>query len=446
MVSFRRYPRKKISKSSRRLRVVQRKHDRDVRKQSLDLLIDKTSVALNSTHSWFGIPPLSQYNINLQLQLRKGVKSLKQLCAESLARNVDSLDAEYLSEAPSECWLLVWNKILELSNDSFRVYSIFASKFSHSPGFKAHKLTMGDPLGSLDEVFKLLLLRSDAISMLRIPNCRNYRLENLFGNLKMESIISELSMLNPLTLLDVSAAELTQHDYYMLFNFPRLIALDMSRSKFVDDLYIHNMVQSMLSEGKLSLLTTLSLTNCRNLSLDGVMELLKSETNLSYIECDHALRVSHQKVGGQRYVLGTKWFLIDREVEELAIIERLPLGLKMHALFKYFSKSVDEDEAFLLKDTLDIMIHPLSFDFKLDLQTKVKLLQQTWKARTHRRSMPNLPLKSFAYFYNSKHTVIEQKPVRIVKVESPQGVKRKSEDSGRKIKRRMVADAKSFFG
>lgn len=383
-------------------------------------------ISFTDSYNWHLVPPLGAYSTD-EIKAKSGkLKSLKLICASHLARNAEHLESRYLEYAPWECWHLVWDKILSFNNDSFRIYALFAAKFGEMEGFKAHKLFRNNDVRRLPDMVSLKNERSAAVEQTRLPSCPTYRVENIFLNVRMTKVISTVNNLSfsPLTILDLSEAQLSPEDLYQVFNLRNLVALNLSNNRLIGDRFTQSMITAIAQDGKLNRLLTVRVCDT-SVTPAGALYILTSGY-LSHFECDHSLPKDKIKVYGQKYVSGTKWFELDSSIPQLELASRLPMGLKLHTLFRYFSRS---KEAQNLDTTLDIKFHSAVFSTSLPLETRVDVLRTLWKTRLFARLKP----APHSYFHNTKHQLPGQDPT----------TKEKPQRRSKKLK--IKADASSYF-
>lgn len=390
-----------------------------------DLFNDSSTA---SSYSWVHLPPLLLYNLNIDSTRTKGIQSLKQICSRKIAENADSLEATYLDLAPWSVWKPVWDQILVLHNDSFRTFGLFASKFSERMGFRCHwQLQISNACNPLLEWHSLLKVRSDCISSVQIPNSKNHRIENIFSNISVLDFVKHIHRLSfrPWVLLDASAVapKYSRDEHLKIFSVANLVALDLSNSQVVDDLFLYNMSISISKDGKLSKLTILKINNCPNVTIKGLIYLLQLSKDpnfncsLSLIESDIHLTptdftIRYQNVKNEQadFIQGTKWTMLPDDPEN-GSISKLPLGLKLHCLYRNYSGKIILNESghdmfpqnttnsksylFQVKDkiVLDIMIHDMIFSLA---ESNFRDLQDAWSRRSQLR---NLRQRNKSYCY-----------------------------------------------
>lgn len=389
-----------------------------------DLFKDSSST---TTYPWIRLAPLLRYNVANSPRSGKGVPSLKLICSRKIAENADSLESSYLDTASWMVWRQVWEEILLLRNDSPRVFNIFAGKFFLLDGFKCHKLSLPlDVNGKSSKWEKVLKARNEGISSVIIPRARNHRVENLFSNINVLEIVKFIHKLSyrPWVLLDVSlmTQKYGREDHLKLFSITDLVALDLSNSQIVDDLFLYNMSVSITKDGKLSKLTILKLNNCPNVTSKGLQYLIclandpDARCSLSYIESDvkisspnFAAKLQNIKSEQPYFIDGTRWFVLEDD-QESKTLKKLPLALKLHCLYKHYSSKITKDPTasdfpqyttnsmdylFRVKNNivLDIMVHDKIFNSD---ENDVENLKEIWDTRIHFR---NLISKTKIYCY-----------------------------------------------
>lgn len=426
-----------------------------------------------SVYSWQNVPPLCRYN---KTSLAGPVKSLKSLCAFTVAKHVEDLEYYHLDLAPWACWRLVWTNVLKLQNDSFDVLKMFASQFYKEQSFRCHspvKLT----LSFYTSHVPLVKTRDHVINALSIPESRNHRFENIFFNISINNFSSYLHRLHfsSWIVLDLShvTSKLSNEDHFKILNIPNLVALDLSNSEFVDDRFLYNISRS-ISESKLKQLTILRISNCRNVTEIGLRHLLniskykRFDTSLSYIESD--VRIvpgsftlsfsSIKKEKSDEYIDGTRWTLLNSIDGERDIMKGLSLALKLYMLYKEYGYKVIaralENETnsqamnllvlntsnapgYLIKAKhsviLDVMFHPETLE-KVDDCSHQLFLDQ-WKRRLVKNTRA-----SYNYIADNNYEIgIELAPNTASKERKTSQV-----SSSKKKPRQINTDIKSFFG
>lgn len=402
-----------------------------------DLFKDSSS---STTYPWTRLAPLLDYNLIEVPRSRKGIPSLKLICSKKIAENADSLESSFLDTASWMVWRTVWEEILSLNNDSPRVFNLFAGKFFLLDGFKCHKLSLplDVNLGS-SKWQKLLKARNEGISSVIIPRTGNHRIENLFSNINVLEIVKFIHRLSyrPWVLLDVSlmTQKYDREDHLKLFNITNLIALDLSNSQIVDDLFLYNMSVSISKDGKLSKLTILKINNCPKVTSKGLQYLLclsndaDARCSLSYIESDvkisssnFATKLQNIKSELPDFIDGTRWFVLDDDSESKSI-RKLPLALKLHCLYKHYSNRITKDPIvtdfplyttnsmsylFLVRNSivLDIMVHENTFT---SAENDFEKLEEVWATRIHFRNL-RAQSKIYCYVIDNKYEFLGQMP------------------------------------
>ncbi|KAG7660980.1 uncharacterized protein J8A68_005500 [[Candida] subhashii] len=410
------------------------------------------------TYPWTTLIPSTNSRPKLKLA-RPGNKipTLKQLCAQELAANSHQIDSDYLDLAPWEsCWKLVWQFILIQGTDSIEVYTTFAEKFStpSNQEFKSHT--------TIHQPTNFQLLKAKTIDLFRIPNARNHRIENLFKNISISDIISHLSSrhrFNPLLVLDISlSTSLKPDDYFMLFNLPNLISINLSNHSMVDDNFLYNLSSSIRNQGKLNSLMIIKINNCPRITRKGIQYLLdlsrdKPGCSLSCIETD--ILVSSINQGS--YVSDTGWLKLDKSTREAQLVNRLPMGE-----FNGHETSIPRIGELLAEkiyetNVLDLMIYGENYMNSMhnDPIVKDEMLIKIWKARL---ALRNRVSGGYTYILNKNYKPsvspqlqrssikreIKQEEPEIIEIQPPSET---TEDTQpRKRKKTIKTNAKNFFG
>ncbi|ODV80279.1 uncharacterized protein CANTADRAFT_5927 [Suhomyces tanzawaensis NRRL Y-17324] len=366
-----------------------------------------------STYGWTTTLPLCEHNYET-LPRNGTVPRLKRLCAETLAKNVEHLERDYLEFAPWTCWSLVWECVLRQGNDSFRAHQVFSSRFGRLGQFRAHwvarhQSSMGE-LTTLAPRTQLQCLRSEAIRALQPPHARNYRLENLFSNVLVADVVRRLnfSLERPLVVLDISAAAntISKDEYYLLLNIPGLVALDLSGSLVVDDSFLGNLATSILVDGKLAKLAVLRLKGCRNVSARAVHNLLlrcsDAFCSLKYIESEVPIPTTKHELSGKFYVNGTKWQLVNKSEPGLQVLSRLPLGLKTHTLYRYLN-GMPIQTPVNSGPVLDLMMCSHVYPHEANLDDRIRLFEAAWNTRLNTRNPESV--SQYCFVMNANHEI-----------------------------------------
>ncbi|CAI5755979.1 unnamed protein product [Candida verbasci] len=295
----------------------------------------------SESYNWLQLTP------RLKPKRRYKFAKLKQLCAQELALNADLIDSKILSYIPHDIYKYIWKFILLLEQDSILSYSIF-SKLS----VPTHSNTNS--------------LKDSVISLYKIPN-RHHRIENLFKNLNLKDLVNFLQTFKPYLIFDASRIDNFQYreDYFMLFNLPKLICLNLSGHSFVDDIYINNLCSS-IKDGKLPKLTVIKLNNTK-ITNSGLISLFKScaYSSLSCIETSLSMETDEYQ-----------WSKIEKD-QQGTILQKSPLGLKLNRLIK--QKSIELDISNI--NLLDIMI----VDDEFTQRDGQIAIESAWKARQKAR-------------------------------------------------------------
>lgn len=380
----------------RRLRRFNLKNHRSVEKKKQDvpnlaavqgsrgLFQDSTGLA---TFNWANLVP-SLNNLRLldgQSLLKKGpVLSLKDICAESLAKNIECIDPANFDGLHWSILSMVWSKCLQMNKDSPRIFSIFASKFYKEKTFVSHSETRLN-----HEVAKI---RQTTIADHRLLNSKKHRIEVVFLNVRIRDIISYVHKLECCSwvFLDLSGFRATKDELLQVVNIQNLVCLDLSNS-LVDDSFLNSLTQSILREDKLSKLTIIRLVNCSKITADGLRNLMKIQSNdnysLSYVELDICLYTNSSLTlhGLENWV----------NLPESKIYS-FPLALKLHSLFKIYRHSIITNSSSrditinptYLKWSKDFVLLDLTYvDIPLEQKNRDDALTHGWKLRGNLKPM-----------------------------------------------------------
>ncbi|CCE88577.1 Piso0_001346 [Millerozyma farinosa CBS 7064] len=370
-----------------------------------DLFDDKK---IHNSYSWKYLLPIADNPID-ETKRVNCMKTLKSICYDTIAKNVRQLDNSLLGQLSWKFWREVWNRLLICHQDSPVVFNLFASNFSSEAEFSSHLLPSDHgsepPLNSNDLVY----LRNQSLSATLVPGRGNHRLENFFSGIHISDLVTYCHKLtyNPWVLLDLSHSldNYSSDNLIQIFNFPNLLALDLSGSNSIDDHYLYKMAISMMTEEKLPNLLFLKIDNCPNITKEGLEKFLRltEECELFCIESNIALRkenymekFSSMGAQAQQHVTipGYNWVILPQNSLSV-ILSRLPLALKLHCIFKNlhsaFNRSIGANASdnfsssspfFKKRIVLDIIIH----GYHYDENNAVACLKAAYKRRMSLRS------------------------------------------------------------
>lgn len=449
-------------------------------------------------YNWHLLEPLGD-NYSSDTSSSKGVVLLKALCALELAKNANQIEPLHLDLAPWSCWELVWNNILSLSHDSIYLVGIFASKFRKEPGFQCH---ISETAGSIQNRYNgersLNLARYESINACMIPWAKNHRIENLFLNINFQHFTNHIYKLHykPWILLDLSEVtkNLENEDYYKVVNIPNLVALDLSNSSFVDDHFLYHLANVIKSDSKLKQLTLLRLNKCPKITKKGLRYLFEVSkdsffaSSLSYIESDlkivpsknftQQFNVSREEDESIDYIDNTRWKLLPEEDLMTKLVARVPIGLKLHLLYKKFGKFIikrsvkEENDELYPYDTTNTLNYlykskdTIIFDFMLHNEeftvsdygniTGKEKLEKSWKRRLTVRNKLASRLQ-YNYIANHNYTpIVKEVPkytskTEVKEIEAPisrAGTKKRAPTTSTKANkkpRKIITNVSSFF-
>lgn len=363
------------------------------------------------------------------------IKSLKAICANKVARNIEFIPSLSVHEIPWSALSEVWKECLKLNTDSPRVFSMFAQKFHKHKDFKCHikKLELNN------EVAKI---RHEAIDYHKLLNSKKHRIEIVYLNVRIRDIVSYSFRLETCSwiMLDLTSFKASKDDMLLVLNFQNLVCLDLSSSA-IDDSFLYSLATSILREGKLSKLTIIRLVNCKNVTIDGIKSLMKikcddsASFSLSCIELDLELNKNDSS-----YV-HNNWF-----VASDGRMSSLPLTLKLQYLFKNYgphiltdssSRDITTNPVYLLWSK-DFILLDLSYvDVALDSQFNTDAMVGGW---TKRKNMNHNSRSSFTYVVDNR-TRVKSEPLS----QPARPSLSRHEPSKRIQKNRIKSDVKSFF-
>ena len=144
---------------------------------------------------WTTVTPVIESATRTHASAR--MPTLKRLCAEQLARNVEYIRWHLIASAPWSIWKLVWTIIVKTGQDSPETYAKFAKFFHSFQDFRAHRYLLEQGI------------RGQAIGKYLIPGCRLHRVETVFRNIDLHDTIKFLDIWQPITILDLSLIKLS---------------------------------------------------------------------------------------------------------------------------------------------------------------------------------------------------------------------------------------------
>ncbi|KAK6463445.1 hypothetical protein DFJ63DRAFT_118666 [Scheffersomyces coipomensis] len=292
-----------------------------------DLFYSDTTATL--PYPWTDVHPSMKLNSNERVS---SMLTLKQICADKIATEVDSLDASNLDQVPESLCLVIWNRILELNNDSFSVYTMFANRFSETrvEGYTSHDFY------SEHNKYDLQRLRRDTINTIRPINATYYRVEVMLSNVNLTSFVKRIKecQFTKYVLLNLSQMnpnQFTYDDYFMIFNIPNLIAIDLSNNEVIDDNFILNLC-STIKRSKLLNLKAVLLNGCPKVTI-AALKALQDLIDEGVVGCSLRLIESDFHLVNPT----TYW----RSFPGQNHLSTLPLGMK--AFYSHSSKSIVND-------------------------------------------------------------------------------------------------------
>lgn len=265
-----------------------------------------------------------------------GIASLRQICAQTLARNAEAITSEFLNEGSWSCWKSVWEEILALGKDLPEVFRMFGSAFLEQPSFVCHSRSVN----SSQELDK----RSSTLDTCLIPIHRRHRMENVFCNISVPDFVFYVNTFSePAVLVDTSGIPaFSTSQLLSLCNIQSLVGLDLSGNS-IDDQFLFTL--ALLLTEKRSTLKILKITSCPNISKRGLLDFLESASlPVSYIEADVDL-TSDRSTFAERLlsdssttdpipVAGTKWKKLYGEDPVHGHLSKYSLAMKMHYLLR----------------------------------------------------------------------------------------------------------------
>lgn len=358
---------------------------------------------------WTTVTPVIESATRTHASAR--MPTLKRLCAEQLARNVEYIGWHLIASAPWSIWKLVWTIIVKTGQDSPETYAKFAKFFHSFQDFRAHRYLLEQGI------------RGQAIGKYLIPGCRLHRVETVFRNIDLHDTIKFLDIWQPITILDLSLIKLSRDEYFALFNIPNLVCLSLC-NHHIDDTFIASLC-STIKNGKLWKLSVLKIENTK-VTKTGIMSLFalgKESCDLSCIETDIPIV--------DNYACSTNWLKLDNES---ALIYRLPLALKLNALMKknILQTSIIND------NIMDLMVVDKTWHSSNASQENINLAWEARKDATIKRYRGKT--------YIRKHELQKvDGPNGIDAVSSTENTLLPTEQRRKKHKNRIQLNAKNFF-
>lgn len=293
------------------------------------------------------------------------IKSLRLICANIIASNVECVHPSYFSEATWTCWRLVWEEALKQGTDLPQLFKLFADAFGSERTFSCHSSIDGSIErihGSVAELKRSALLASV------IPNNSRHRLENVFSNISVPDFVLFVGSSNNCAVV-INCSKIAPFSTTSLLSLcktPTVNAIDISYNDVVDDQFLHTLNTCLVTGS--SKLRLLRVCGCPAVSARGILNLLEAceSSPLLYVETDVSLPVlsmfSSRFLHSPDYnedppVPGTRWRLVNEEHSNMASIVKHSLSMKLHFLlrlknlftsaniiwdFKFFSEVADQ--------------------------------------------------------------------------------------------------------
>lgn len=336
-----------------------------------------------------------------QLKSSKALRSLRHICAESIATQASKITSDLLKTLPWSIWKMVWTMILATNQDSIHVYTLFLSHFGHLPDFKSHKAHIVD-------------VRDETIAFTQIPRNRLHRIETLYSNVLISNMIHELAMLKSYVILDMSHQPVVnKEDFFLIFNVSNLICVDLSNHD-IDDTFLQHLGSCISTSTKLRQLMLIKIANTK-VTPQGLSKffdaILFQSCNLVYIQVDFEIKHKH-------------WKLMDPG--RMKIVQTMPMGLSMNAL-----KRAETTSGHSSQPNLFMSKNPILDLFITNQQYNPYDVEDIWKRR-NKVSKSNKNRATYVYEkISSTNWSIDDD---VVNVEKPQ-----------RQKKAIKTNAKDFF-
>lgn len=250
------------------------------------------------------------------------VFSLRDIAALKVAKDFVDIPDSVLSELPFLCVKRIWKHILTLRIDSFESFCRVA-KLGRCA---AHNSRDGSVRGWM-------------IAEGKIPLCC-HRMETVPMGTPLRQLLAPLPF-DQLTILDLEGVQ--NSEWGVLGSFSLLVALNISNTS-IDDTYVYGLCRS-IELGKLGKLLVVVVNDCPHLTKAGIWYIVGLDKGLvCYVETNHDLQVMSRQFDsnlGLYYDIvhsGYRaWFKLDGERNDIGVIFRQSLALKLVLIWKRFS-------------------------------------------------------------------------------------------------------------
>lgn len=278
------------------------------------------------------------------------VKSLRLICAKTVASNVECLHSSYFCEASWTCWKLVWEEALKQGTDLPQLFRLFTDTFGLERNFSCHP-----PIhGTIERVHGSTAdLKRSALLASSIPNHPRHRIENVFSNISIPDFVLFVGSSNNCAVV-INCAKIALYSTPTLLSLcktPTVSAIDISYNSVVDDQFLHTL-NACLVTGTSSL-KLLRVCGCPAVTVKGILNLLEARQNSSLVYVETDVSLPRLSMFSSRFlhlpdykedppILGTRWRMVNEEHSEMAFIAKHSLATKLHyflRLKKLFNSS-----------------------------------------------------------------------------------------------------------
>ena len=449
MFAKRKYARKRRPRRPSKRRMTRR---RNILRPADPVILEKPifDAAGASTYLWMYVKPgpAAPANTPGEHSTPQRVRSLRQICADAVAANIDSICPAYLEEASWACWRAVWEAALHMGTDLPSVFAIFAEAFGSEASFRSH--------ASIDGVIERMHratqeLKRSALLTCLIPSHGKHRVENVFLNISVGDFAQFVGAVHDCAVVLVCSrmAPFTIANLVALCNIGTVEAVDLSNNPIVDDQFLFTL-NTCLVNGKSSL-KLLKVCGCPGVTHRGILALLQAceSSLLAYIETEvrlipestFAQSFLHRPVPAEDApVPGTNWRAIS-EQSTMAMLGRQSLAMKFH---------------YILRVRKLVSCSSVLWDFKFLSEVADQFAQLTdlhdaaWRQRLQCATMKKFELP-YMYIKDTGMDVVLRVMKHKVKLEHAPDAPREPEMPPESAKcasrkpRRVITDANSFF-
>lgn len=344
MFANRRTVRRKRPRHSLKRRIARKRQI--IRPQLQDFIVEKPSfdASGSSLYLWMYVAsevPGSTQRI-LKEQRKPIVLSLRQICADVIAANPESICSSYLEDSPWTCWRFVWESALRQGMDLPSLFRAFAEKFGSEPSFRCHAEIEGT-IGRLHET--TADLKHSALLSCLVPTHLKHRIDNVFCNISISDFVHFVSCTaNCGLVIDCSKMPLlTVANLVALCKIPNLEAIDLSHNRLVDDQFLYTLNSCLVSQ--CARISILRVYGCPSVTIKGISALIAADERsmLALIETDVFVKSDSMfsskllhSTDEEKYnpIPGTRWKSIIDEQSPLGLLGKHSLATKVNYLLR----------------------------------------------------------------------------------------------------------------